>query len=348
VSRETTEAELRVFAGRSSQRSMRGGVLSLAPAAASALPERYRANDVSFAELLAGIVALVLLVGCTSPAGLLHAQMDKRRRELAARMALGALRRRWLRQLLTQIGLLVLIGSLCGLVVANFMLAALSSFELPGRLPIDDLDPHLNRWVLAFAMVAALLTGILSGIVPAWRAAFACDVASWLKTIGRTTARGRSRAQAATLALQVALTVVLLAGAGLFVRSVQAGLSVDFVFRSERLVSLDLNPRLRRYDRQRTTALVDQLCARLTGTPGVEAVTVGSTRSRHRRSAAPTLRADGQRRRIEPYRTSVPATNTRWCSRRLFQSSVWSAVQARAPRSPDTVAQSLFAWGLHV
>jgi predicted permease len=300
ISRETADAELRVFASGSSLPSMKQGTLSLVPAVRSCLREPLRTSNVNFACLLAGIVALVLLVGCTGLAGLLLAQIEKRRRELAARLALGAPRRRLLRQLLTETGLLVLIGSLCGLVVSRLMLAALSSFDLPGRLSIEDLDPRLNGSVLAFAIGAALITGILSGVVPAWRASFACDLASSLKAVGRTTGRGRSRLQPAMLGLHFALTVVLLVGAGLFVRSVQAGFATDFGFRPERLVSVDLNPQLRRYDQQRATALIDQLAERLRHLPRVEAVTIGSTPLSMPAFSGPSLGADGQRKRIQP------------------------------------------------
>ncbi len=301
IGRETAEAELRVFASGSSSRALKPDTLSLVPAVRSALPDQYRTSNVQFAWLLAGIVGVVLLVGCTGLAGLLLAQLERRRRELAARLALGAPRRRLLRQLLTETALLVLIGSACGLIVSRLVVLALSSFDLPGHLPIEDLDPHLNRWVLAFAIGAALVTGVLSGVVPAWRAAFACDVASSLKTIGRTTPRGRSVLQPVMLALQVALTFVLLVGAGLFVRSVQAGFSVDFGFRPERLITVDLNPRLRRYDEQRATALVDQVAERFRRLPRVEAATIGPAPIGGGTMSGTSLGADGRPKKIQPH-----------------------------------------------
>jgi predicted permease len=300
VSREQAEAEARVVAS-STASSVKGATLSLVPAVQSSLYERDRLGNTRLAWLLEGIVGLVLLVGCTGLGGLLLAQTEKRRREFAARLALGASRSRLFRQHLTETALLVSIGYAVGLAVSRMILGVLAQFPLPGLLAIQDADPRLNGHVLAFTMMTAFVTAMLCGVVPAWRGSFAHDVASSLKTVGRTTAHGRSRLQPAMLAVQIALTLVLLVGASLFVRSVQAGFAVDLGFRPGGLITAEVNPRLRRYDLQRATALVDELSQRLERLPAVRSVAVGATPLSIFPLSGPTLEADGQRKPVRPY-----------------------------------------------
>jgi len=301
VSREAAQSEMRLLAARLSPARAASAVLSLEPAAHSALPDYLRPRNVNLARLLGGIVGVVLLVGCAGLAGLLIAQTERRRRELATRLALGAPRRRILRQLLTETGLLVVAGAVGGLAVSRLMLAALASFALPGPMPIEDIEPRLDLTVLLFATGVALVTAILCGLLPAWRASYSIDVTASLKTLGRATGRGRSWLQPITLTVQVALTLILLVGASLFVRSIQAGFATDLGFRPERLVSVTLNPRLRRYDGQRSAMLVNELVDRLKAMPGVEAVGVGPEPFGGALLSGPSLGADGQRKRLQPY-----------------------------------------------
>ena len=300
VTRETAAGELSVMARLASEARGTEVRFSLTPATAAALPDRFRDSIVSLAWLLAGTVFVVLLVGCAGLAGLLLAHMEKRRRELATRLALGASRGRLLRQLLAEVAMLASAGAVGGLVVARLMLAALSSFDLPG-VSLERLEPSIDLRVLAFAAGAAVLTAILCGLLPAWRASFRLDVMSSLKAQGGATGRGRSRLQSTALALQVALTVVLLVAAGLFIRSIQAGFATDLGFRSDHLVVVEMIPGLRRYSAEQSTVLVDQVIERLKRVPGVEAVTIGDVPFRGTTLSGMRLGADGERKPVRPY-----------------------------------------------
>jgi putative ABC transport system permease protein len=154
VSCETAEGEMSVLARRASERRDSPMRFSLTPAVVAALPDCIRASNVSLAWLLGGIVFVVLLVGCAGLAGLLLAQVERRRRELATRTALGASRARLLRQLVTEIAVLVSVGAACGLLVARLMLSAFSSFDLPG-LSLERLEPSVGFRVAAFALDVA-------------------------------------------------------------------------------------------------------------------------------------------------------------------------------------------------
>ena len=293
-------AEVAAIAGRASRGPGDEIRFSLTPAVAAAVPDRVRGTNVDLARLLSGIVAVVLLVGCAGLGGLMLAQTESRRRELATRAALGASRARLLRQLLIEIVILATAGAAVGLGVARAMLSALSSFDLPG-LSLERLEPSFDLRVLAFAGCATVVTAILFGMLPAWRASFRLDVTTSLKAQGRATGRGRSLLQPTALALQVALTVVLLVGAGLFIRSVQAGLATDLGFQAEGLTSIELNPGLRRYSHEQATALVDQVIDRLKAMPGIDGVTIGGVPFRGFTLAGARLGADGERKAVRPY-----------------------------------------------
>jgi len=299
VTAAAAKAEVAAIARRASSTRKEEVEFSLTPAAAAAVPDRFRDSNVRLAWLLAGIVGLVLLVGCTGLSGLMLAQTESRRRELATRATLGASRGRLLRQLLVEILMLAGVGAGLGLGVAWAMLSVLSSFELPG-LSLERLQPALDLRVVAFAGTAAAVTAMLFGSLPAWRASFALDVSHSLKAQGRATGRGRSLLQPAALALQVALTLVLLVGAGLFIRSVQAGLATDLGFPAEGLTVIELNPGLRRYSAEAATALTDAVIERLKGLPGVENVTIGDVPFRGFTLSGSRLGADGERKPVRP------------------------------------------------
>ena len=300
VTPATAAAELAVIAGRISERRASEVRFSLTPATTAALPERFRGSIGRLAWLLGGTVFIVLLVGCAGLAGLLLAHMEKRRRELATRLALGASRARLLRQLLGEVAILASAGGAAGLVVARLMLSVLSSFDLPG-ISLERVEPAIDLRVLGFAAGAAAVTAILCGLLPAWRASFRLDVTSALKAQAGGTGRGRSRLQGAALTLQVALSVVLLVAAGLFIRSIQAGLATDVGFRPDHLVVVEMNPGLRRYSAEQATVLVDRVIERLKQTPGVEAVTIGNVPFRGFDLSGARLGADGERKPIRPY-----------------------------------------------
>ena len=171
--------------------------------------------------ILMGVVGILLLIACANTANLLLARATARRREFATRMALGAGRRRLIRQLLVESVLLAGLGGGVGVLLARWTTEFLVVFMSRGRSPIIlDLEP--NARVLVFTASVCIFTGILFGLIPALRAT-GLGVTSALKGGGRMTASRRRLAPDRVLAVsQIALSLVVLIGAGLFVRSLAA------------------------------------------------------------------------------------------------------------------------------
>ena len=194
--------------------------------------------------LLAGAVALVLLVACANVATLLLARSESRARELAVRGALGAGRGRLALQLLLESGIVAVLGAAAGVGLLAFLLPLLSA-ALPPDVPrIRDLA--IDMRVLTFAAAATLLTTMLTGVLPAMRAARP-DLSSGLRS-GDARAGSRTRAFSALVAIEVALAVVLVAGAGLLLASLTRLTSVDPGFEVAGLAAARVNPVETRYE----------------------------------------------------------------------------------------------------
>jgi predicted permease len=196
------------------------------------------------ATWVAGMSLVVLLIACANVANLLLARTLRRRREIAMRLALGVTRLRLLSQLLTESVLLAVIGGALGMVIAHWGGAALRA----GLLPRSEAAAGFNDLrTVAYAAAAALVVGLLTGLAPILQARRA-DLTNDLKAGTREGTYGRSRARVGLLMLQGALSVILLVGAGLFVRSlgnvrdIRLGYDVDpimMVALSMRGVDLD-------------------------------------------------------------------------------------------------------------
>src|SRR4029079_115127 len=166
---------------------------------------------------LAGAVGLVLLVGCVNVANLLLARSAAREREIGLRTALGARRGRLVRQMLTESLVLAAGGGLAGLGVASLCHRGLLAL-VSDRIPIPRLDQmSMDLPVVAFTSVAALVTGIAFGVVPAFVSTNHARDA--IREGGRHGGRRRHRVLRSLVVLEVALSLVLLAGAGLLMRS---------------------------------------------------------------------------------------------------------------------------------
>lgn len=223
--------------------------------------------------VLLGAAATLLLIGCANVINLLMARMASRRREIAVRLALGAGRRRLVEQFLAESLLLALAGGALGVLVASWGVPALLALE-PGRLPRVD-EVGIDVRVLAFALGASMLTALAISLAPAMRAPVK-DLRGSLASGQRTQAGGAgSPTIRRFLAVsQIALTLVLLAGAGLLARSFARLASVDPGYRTDGAVVMDLwlPPSEGQAALARVGLFHEELLTRLGAIPGVEEV----------------------------------------------------------------------------
>src|SRR5918997_67329 len=210
--------------------------------------------------ILMGVVGFLLLISCANVANLQLARAAARRQEIAVRTALGASSWRIIQQFLTESVLLALGGGVLGLLLAMWgveLLVALS----PGNIPRLD-EVGLDARVLAFTFGVSLVTGVVFGLLPALSASKA-DLGESLKeggSRGATTGRGTRRLRSSLVVAEIAIAVVLLAGAGLMIRSFIRVQAAHPVFRPERVLALDLSlPRAKSQDEPQLAAFYEQL-----------------------------------------------------------------------------------------
>jgi predicted permease len=214
------------------------------------------------ASLLSVVVILLLLIVCANVANLLLSRAAARYREVSVRLSMGASRRRLVRQLLTESLLLSGTGGLLGIALGYW------SKKL---LPFGQ-NAGIDWQVLAFVAGISVLTGLTFGLIPALRATHV-DLSSAMKENSRSVAASRTWLSKALLVTQVAVSVVLLIGAGLFVRTLQNLRSVDIGFNSTNILMFRVNPALNRYSPERTTQLYQRMQSSLEALPGVRSVT---------------------------------------------------------------------------
>ncbi len=237
------------------------------------LPE-LRGAVVSFTWVLMAAVALVLLVTCTNLAGLLLARATDRRKEIAIRLAMGANRLRLIRQLLTESILLSVIGGAVGLWLALWMINALLSFKPPVDFPLA-VDVSVDWRVLGFSFIVSVLTGVVFGLVPALQATSPSLVSALKDTAAQGGGR-RSRLRSGLVVAQIALSLVLLIGAGLVVRTLQELQTMNPGFNPNNALTLSFDLGLQGYDKARGEQFYQQIVERVQSMPGVRSVAVTS------------------------------------------------------------------------
>ena len=224
-------------------------------------------SDATALTILSAVVVLILLIVCANVANLLLSRAATRQREISIRLSLGATRGRLVRQLLTESLLLAAMGGALGILIGYW-----GRQLLPGNAGQAG---ALDWRVLAFVVVVTVTTGIVFGIAPALRAT-GMNAGAALKEGGRSVSGSRSVLSRALLVVQVAISLVLLIGAGLFLRTLQNLRSVDVGFNTRNLVLFRVSPLLNRYDEARTFALFQQMRDRLQGVAGVRSVALSN------------------------------------------------------------------------
>ena len=224
---------------------------------------------------LMGMVVLLLLIACANTANLLLARATSRRHEMALRLSIGASRARVICQLLTESVLLGAIAAAVGLAIAPFasellvrMTIGLASGPLPFSVGVDGR-------VLGFTVLLSLVCSLLFGLAPAWRATD-LSLSSELKAGGRTLTRSGGRLSLGRLLVvaQVALSLLLVVGAGLFLRSFQNLTELPLGFQPEHVLSAAMNAKVGGYKQEDLAALYQRLIERAESLPGVESASV--------------------------------------------------------------------------
>ena len=225
-----------------------------------------RSESAQVATWLAGVAAILLFIVCANVANLMLARALRRRREIAVRVALGAGRRRLLRQLLTESTGLAFLGGAAGLALAHFGGGVLR------RALITEVDwssaPVFDSRVLLFTGAVALLTGVLTGLAPMLQAGRP-DVTGALKLGAHEGSRQSARLRSTLLVLQAALSVLLLVGAGLFVRSLRNARAVDLGYQPARMLFATTDLRAERLTPVAEAQLKRRLLEATRATPGV-------------------------------------------------------------------------------
>lgn len=247
-------------------------------------PENWRVGLLSFKEtfpssirenlwILFGAVGLLLLIGCANVSNLLLSRAGSRQKEMSVRAALGASRGRLIRQLLTESLILAAAGGVLGIALASGGLRAIMTIVPPNTIP-DESEITLNTSVLLFTLLVSALTSVIFGLVPAL---YTCtrNLAHPLREAGRSLAGNprQSLLRKGLVIAEVALSLMLLVGAGLMIRTFLAMQDVDLGFRADRLLTMRIPLPERRYpDREQRIAFFQELLRRVSTVPGVMAI----------------------------------------------------------------------------
>ncbi|MGO8697062.1 MAG: ADOP family duplicated permease [Limisphaerales bacterium] len=225
--------------------------------------------------LLLATAGLVLLIACANLANLQLARASTRSRDFAVRLALGAGRGRLMRGLLTESLLLSLLGGTLGVLVALWLTNLLVDFRVPGSS--FELVGRPDGRVFAFAFIASLLTGVGFGLAPAWRAS-RTEIVPELKGAGRAeSSHPRWSLRNALVVTQAGLSLLVLVGASLCVRSLQKLQRLDPGFEPSKVVLMSFDLGLNAYSGERAGLFSDQLLERIRALPGIEAASLATT-----------------------------------------------------------------------
>ncbi len=226
-----------------------------------------------FMTRLMVLVGLVLLIACANLSNLLLSRANARSREIAIRASIGAGRGRLIRQFVTESLTLSLLGGLLGLAVAHWSKALLIVLL---RQDETNLAASLDARVLTFTIGVSVLTGLIFGVIPAMRATRGGSLEPVLKQTAGVIGFGprRQRVSQGLVAAQMALSLLLLVGAGLFVRTLMNLSHLDVGFRTDHMLLFNIDPVSNGYQKEAKEQLLQRVRAKVAEIPGVQAVTL--------------------------------------------------------------------------
>jgi putative ABC transport system permease protein len=224
--------------------------------------------------LVFGFVSLVLVIAGANLAGVLLARAHARCREMAMRVALGAGRARLIRQLLTETMLLFVMGGTAGVLVAR-VLTSLIALYLPAVPVPIDISLSLDGRVMAFTTGLSLIAALACGVVPAWHASTP-NVIGVLKHDGAVSVSGRGHWRNAFVVAQIAFSIVLIAGASVFIRALQKATSIERGFDLSNVEAATVDLGLANYTQETGPRFIRDLVQRLRALPGVEQATAAA------------------------------------------------------------------------
>jgi predicted permease len=236
-----------------------------------AKPGEYR-QVMTVVGLFLALAILVLFLACFNVANVLLVRATTREHEMAVRAALGAPRRRLIRQLLTESFLLALLGCGAGIIAGSWGSSLLRSIRFSSNLPLS-LDFSLDWRVFAYSLGVAILASIMVGVVPALRASHVSPGEA-LHEGGRSVAAGGHRLRSILVVAQVAGSIVLLIVAGLFTRSLQRAQRTDLGFNPAHVLNLTMDPREAGYNEEQGREFYKNLLLRVRALPGVRSASL--------------------------------------------------------------------------
>jgi macrolide transport system ATP-binding/permease protein len=278
------------FSGERGRRALAKAHVVLSPGGAGI--EDMRDSYASKLKLLMWISGLVLLIACANIANLLLVRGMNRREEMSLRTALGAMRTRIVRQLLTESIVLSIISGMAGLIVAYAGTRMLLAMAFPGAQNVP-IDASPSGVVLAFAFAISLLTGILFGVAPSWITSNA-NPADALRSGTRTTASGASLLQRSLIVLQSALALVLLVAAGMFIQSLNKLRNIDLKLNSTNRYIVHFNPQAAGYSPAQVEALYRIIEDLFHTIPGVLKVGISSNTPMEANNSGEGVQIQGQ------------------------------------------------------
>jgi predicted permease len=264
VSLETAQAHMRVVAQELAEAHPdfnEDRTVVLVPETKALLPQSVQGAATSLVAILMGVVSFVLLIACANVANLQMARAKARENEVGLRLALGAGRGRLLRQLLTESLVLSVLAGAAGVALAFAINRALQSIPLPVGAPVR-IEVGIDWRVLAFTSLVTLLAAVAFGLAPAIRAT-SSPSASAARVVPR------SRFAGVLVTGQMALSLVLLIGASLFLKSLGAAQAVEPGFDPERVLLAAVDPNLQGYASEESERFYERLLESVRGLPGV-------------------------------------------------------------------------------